>query len=220
MENLKTIKKYPIFKNIEDNDILALLRCLSARIINFKKDEEIITRGESINYFYIVLSGRGREIVTTNDGTVTTIIDYKEGEIIGLDLANPNRKTFSMDVVAVTDSSFLLVDSHRLITPCNNFCPRHTMLMHNVFILLARQNLRLANRVKELTRRSTKEKVLCYLNNMRIATKSNRFTIPFNREELANYLGVERSALSKELSELQKDGKINFRKNYFELKKD
>ena len=75
------------------------------------------------------------------------------------------------------------------------------------------------NRIKELTMGSTKEKVMCYLYNMRSNVKSSKFDIPYNRQELANYLGVERTALSKELSELQKEGVIKFQKNHFELLK-
>ena len=76
---------------------------------------------------------------------------------------------------------------------------------------------KLANRVKELTKSSTKDKVLCYLNNIKSTIKKDEFNIPFDRQELANYLGVERSALSKELSTLQKEGKIEFHKNHFKI---
>ena len=85
---------------------------------------------------------------------------------------------------------------------------------------LSNNNDAFLNRIKELTMPTTKEKVMCYLNNIRSAIKSTSFNIPYNRQELADYLGVERSALSKELSELQKAGYITFHKNHFELKKD
>lgn len=219
MENLKSIKKFLIFKDIEDKDTIALLRCLSARIVSYKKSEIIINRGERINYLYIVINGCARDIITEVNGNITTIIDYKEGDIIGLETLFANRKTFQTDIVAREDSSILLVDVFRCINPCNNYCPRHVRLMNNIISLLAKQNNKLANRVKELTKSSTKDKVLCYLNNIKTTIKKDEFNIPFDRQELANYLGVERSALSKELSSLQKEGKIEFHKNHFKILK-
>lgn len=217
MENLKSIKKFLIFRDIEDKDTIALLRCLSARIVSYKKGEMIINRGDRIDYLYIIVNGCARDTITEVNGNVTTIIDYREGDIIGLETLFSTRKTFQTDITANEDSNILLVDVFRTINPCNNYCPRHVKLMNNMISLLAKQNNKLANRVKELTKSSTKDKVLCYLNNIKSTIKKDEFNIPFDRQELANYLGVERSALSKELSTLQKEGKIEFHKNHFKI---
>ena len=219
MENLKTIKKYNLFKNIDDKDILAMLRCFNARISTFKKNKNVISSGDRINFLYIVLAGNVRETLVDSKGDITTYIDYKEGDIIGLGYAANAYKTFYSDMTALDDTTILLVDSHRFLNPCQNFCPRHTRVINNAFSSLAKQNIKLINRIKELTMGSTKEKVMCYLYNMRSNVKSSKFDIPYNRQELANYLGVERTALSKELSELQKEGVIKFQKNHFELLK-
>ena len=220
MENLKAIKKINLFKNLEENEITALLRCFSIKIISFKKNKKIVSRFERIEYIYIITSGSARETWFDDNGNITTHIDYREGDIIGLECINSNRKTFSNDITALEDTTVIALNSFRFFNPCHNFCPRHIKVINNAFTYLAKQYGKTLNRIKELTMPTTKEKVMCYLNNTRAHVKSNTFDIPYNRQELAEYLGVERSALSKELSELQKKGIISFQKNHFEIKKD
>ena len=220
MENIKSIKKIYLFKNLEDNEIVALLRCFSVKFINFRAKKKIAGRLDKIDDLYIVLSGSARETWYNEDGELTTYIDYREGDIIGLEYVSGVRKTFSGEIIALEDTVIMAINSFRFLNPCNNFCPRHTKAINNAFSYLAKQNIKLLNRIKELTMPTTKEKVMCYLNNFRAAVKSTSFNIPYNRQELADYLGVERSALSKELSELQKEGYITFHKNHFELQKD
>lgn len=219
MENLKTIKKIYLFKNLEDNEITALLRCFNVKFTKIKERKVIARKSDKIENIIILLSGRVRESWYNEDGELLTSIDYQEGDIIGLDYISGIRKTFSGEIVALEESSIMSVDSFRFLNTCNNFCPRHTKVINNAFAYLAKQNMRLLNRIKELTMPTTKEKVMCYLQNIRSSTKSNSFDIPYNRQELADYLGVERSALSKELSDLQKAGYIIFHKNHFEIKK-
>ena len=220
MENIKTIKKIYLFKNLEDNEIVALLRCFNVKFINFKPRKRLVGRLDKIDDLYIVLTGSVRESWYNEDGELTTYIDYREGDIIGLEYVSGIRKTFSGEIVALEETTVMTINSFRFLNPCNNFCPRHTKVINNAFSYLAKQNIKLINRVKELTMPTTKEKVMCYLNNVRSTVKSTLFNIPYNRQELADYLGVERSALSKELSDLQKEGYITFHKNHFELQKD
>ena len=220
MENVKSIKKIYLFKNLEENEIVALLRCFSVKFLNFKARKRLAGRLDKIDDLYIVLSGSARETWYNEDGELTTYIDYREGDIIGLEYVSGARKTFSGEIVALEETTVMAINSFRFLNPCNNFCPRHTKVINNAFSYLAKQNIKLLNRIKELTMPTTKEKVMCYLNNVRTAVKSTSFNIPYNRQELADYLGVERSALSKELSELQKEGYITFHKNHFELQKD
>ena len=219
MENIKTIKKYDLFKGFEEKEIMALLRCFNVKIINFKEKKTIITAGEKISNLYLILSGYARDTWYDFDGNINTYVDYKPGEIIGLEYAANNSKTYSSTITAIEDTTILALDSFRFLNPCQNFCPRHTKIINKAYALLSKQNQTLLSRIKELSMGSTKKKVLCYLNNVKSQTKSSEFNIPYNREELANYLGVERSALSKELSDLQKQGFITYQKSHFKILK-
>ena len=218
MENLKTIKKYHIFKNIEEKNISSLLRCLNDKVVRVINDVTFIKHQDKIHSLYIVISGIARNTVIDIDGNFITQIDYTEGDIIGLEYFYANRRTFLNDISAATDMTLLLVDSFRFVNPCQNFCPRHAALMQNAFTQLAKQASKNTNRILELTQPTTKEKVLTYLNNIKQTKKSNEFDIPYNRQELAAYLGVERTALSKELSDLKKIGKIDYHLNHFIIK--
>ena len=219
MENIKTIKKYNLFKGFEENEIIALLRCFNAKVINFKERKPIISQGEKLQYLYLILSGRARDTWYDSEGNVNTYVDYKPGDIIGLEYCAGTYKTSPSTIIATEETTILALDNYRFLNPCQNYCPRHARILNKAYVLLSRQNQALLNRIKELSMSSTKKKVMCYLNNIRQATRSSEFNIPYNREELANYLGVERSALSKELSDLQKQGYITFHKNHFTILK-
>ena len=219
MENLKTIKKLYIFKNLEDNEIMALLRCFNVKILNFREKKKIASRLDKIDSLYIILSGRVRESWYNSKGDLITSVDYTDGDVIGLEYISEQRKTFSGEIITLEETQVMSVDSFRFLNPCNNFCPRHTKAINNSFSLLAKQNMKLLNRIKEMSMPTTKEKVMTYLMNVRSQLKSNSFDIPYNRQEMADYLGVERSALSKELSDLQKEGYIVYHKNHFQIKK-
>ena len=219
MENIKTIKKYNLFKGLEDNEIIALLRCFNAKVMIFKERKHIISHGEKWQTLYFILSGHARDTWFDQEGNINTYVDYMPGDIIGLEHASNTSKTATSTIIAMKDTTVLALDNYRFLNPCQNFCPRHSKILNKAFVLLSKQNQTLLNRINELSMGSTKKKVLCYLSNIKQKEKSNEFDIPYNREELANYLGVERSALSKELSDLQKQGYIQFHKNHFIIKK-
>ena len=219
MENIKTIKKYNLFKGFEENEIIALLRCFNARIIIFKERKPIISLGEKLQNLYLVLSGHARDTWYDEEGNINTYVDYKAGDIIGLEYASSTSKTAQSTIIALEDTTIIALDNYRFLNPCQNYCPRHAKILNKAYVLLSKQNQSLLNRIKELSMGSTKKKVMCYLNNERKVHRSYEFDIPYNREELANYLGVERSALSKELSDLQKQGFITYHKNHFSITK-
>ena len=219
MENVKTIKKYELFKGFEENEITALLRCLNVKILTFKEKKAIVRSGEKISNLYLILTGRARDTWYDLDGNINTYVDYKSGDIIGLEHISSSSKTYNSTIIATEETTILALDGFRFLNPCQNYCPRHTKIINKAYALLTKQNQTLLNRIKELSMGSTKKKVLCYLNNVKTTVKSSEFNIPYNREELANYLGVERSALSKELSDLQKQGLITYHKNYFKILK-
>ena len=173
MENIKTIKKYNLFKGFEENEITALLRCFNARVLTFKERKPIISHGEKLQYLYLVLSGRARDTWYDTEGNVNTYVDYKSGDIIGLEFAANNTKSSNSTILAIEETIVLALDNYRFLNPCQNFCPRHARILNKAYVLLSKQNQNLLNRIKELSMGSTKEKVMCYLNNIKQASKSS-----------------------------------------------
>lgn len=217
MEETKLIKKFDLFKKINENDVRALFRCLQVKVVSYKKGDIILKYGDRVEYTYVIARGVARDTIIDKNGNINTHIDYMEGDIFGLEYYINNRKLSLSEIRAVSDVTLILLDSFRLLNPCENSCFRHTQVLQNLIIQLNRQNLTLIRRVKELTKNSSKEKILYYLYNVSLEKKSDEFDIPFNRQELASYLGIERSALSKEISNLQKEQLIECHKNHFKI---
>jgi len=101
---------------------------------------------------------------------------------------------------------------------CQNACTKHKILISNLFEILSKENIELIQKIENISQKTIREKLLTYFSNEVVKNKSNEFTIPFNRQDLADYLNIDRSAMSFELSKMQKEGLIEFNKNIFKLK--
>ena len=117
----------------------------------------------------------------------------------------------------MTDSDILLLDCHHLLTSCSNSCDFHNTLIRNLLHEIARKNLALNQKIRYMSEKTTRDKLMAYLSDQAKQNHSDTFTIPFNRQALADYLGVERSAMSAEISKLKKDGIIDTQKSTFRL---
>jgi CRP-like cAMP-binding protein len=123
-------------------------------------------------------------------------------------------------VVAREKSEIFFADYKRVVTSCPSSCAFHSKLIRNMLGILARKNIMMSTKLEHITKRTIKEKLLSYLAEQAKRKGSRSFEIPYNRQELADYLSVERSALSAEMSKLKSGGVIDYRKNSFELLKE
>jgi CRP-like cAMP-binding protein len=139
------------------------------------------------------------------------------GHIFGETFSMGNTTKLPVSIMAVEKSELLIFSSRRILRPCASMCSFHTVLIRNVIRDLARKNMVLMKKIEHISRRTTREKLLSYLSSQSQNKKSDVFDIPFNRQELADYLSVDRSAMSTELSRMRDDGLIKFCKNRFEL---
>ena len=120
-----------------------------------------------------------------------------------------------VNVVAAEDSTVLLLNARQVLTPCSHACACHAGLIRNLLTLCAGKNLQLSRRVLHTGPKSIRKRLLSYFSECIKRTGSYEFDIPYNRQQLADYLNVERSALSNELSLMQRDGLIRYEKNHF-----
>ena len=116
-------------------------------------------------------------------------------------------------------ATVLFWDTRRLLTPCSSACAFHTLLVRNLLSVMAQKNLQLNTKLTHLTQRSTRTKLLSYLSEESLRRDCSAFDIPFTRQQLADYLEVDRSALSNELSKMQKEGLLTYHLNQFHLNK-
>ena len=212
------MKKSKIFDNISDADIKALHFCFKTRVLNIKKGEVLIDEGEPFESIVLVLDGHLRTVINDYYGGNSILADYYTGDAVGIEEAFTNSTLAQYTLIAIEDTQVLTMNKYKVVQPCENLCPRHTQLQNNLVKIISHKNIELMQKFNHITKPSTKDKVLAYLQFVSKQTNSRYFDIPFNRQELADYLSVDRSALSFELSKLKKQGVLDFNKNHFMLK--
>lgn len=215
--NYSFLANTPLFHGIKENEIAHVLTCLGAREKHFTKHEVIFRAGESIRDIGLVMSGSVNIIVNFFWGNSQIFGHIARGDIFAENFAAIPGKELTCDVVAAEDSVILFLNFTNIVTTCHRACSYHHRLIHNLVRISAQKNLNLSSRMMHTAPKSIRERLLSYLSEQAMIHGNARFTIPFNRQELADYLGVDRSALSNELSKMQKEGLITYHKNEFTL---
>ncbi len=206
-----------LFKGIKEEEIASILQCLNAIKKSYSKGEYIWHAGDNTNYFGVVMRGQVNIMKEDILGNRVVIANIVDSQMFGESFSIAKAHAYPVSAQAATNCDIILLSSEKLTLTCDNRCAFHKKLIDNMLEIIAKKNIKLNNRINCITKKTTKQKLLFYLTNeMRISSKYE-VTIPFNREELADYLGVNRSALSRELSSLEKEGIISFNKNKFKL---
>ena len=206
-----------LFKNIKKDEIEPLLSCLGTFVKKYQKGSFIFMSGENIKSFGIVLSGSVHIIKENFWGERAIVTEISEGEVFGEVYALLNNKVCEISAVAAQKCEILFINTDRILNTCSPSCGYHSTLIKNLMIMLAFKNLSLTQKIGHMSNKSTREKLMSYFSAEAIKVGSNDFYIPFNRQQLADYLSVERSAMSKELCRMRDEGFITFNKNHFHL---
>ena len=216
----ETVLTAPLFQGVTAQELEKLLRCLSARERHYEAGEIILLAGERAESVGLVERGRVQVVRDEVWGARTLLTELEPGELFGETFAclpGP-EKTLPVTVEAASACQVLLLNYRRLVTCCAGACPFHSRLVENMLGVLAQKNLMLNRRLVHLSRRSTREKLLSYLREQAALQGSLSFTIPFNRQELADYLCVDRSAMSAALSALRREGMLETERSRFVLR--
>jgi CRP-like cAMP-binding protein len=211
----ETIKSNPLFNGIAFSDFGRMLSCLSAKTVYHQKGDIILMSGDSVNFVGLILSGSVKIIKEDINGYITILTELTVPEIFGEVFACAGIAQSPVTILAAEDVEILFIDYQKIITSCSAACPFHARLIKNMLKLVAKKNLMLNQKIEILSKRTTREKLLCFFDMQRVA--ATKFTIPFNREELAHYLCVDRSAMSNELCKMRDEGLIKFQKSTFEI---
>ncbi|NMB32910.1 MAG: Crp/Fnr family transcriptional regulator [Clostridium sp.] len=216
-KHLNILKSVELFKGIDESNILPLLSCLSGRLFAYGRNQPVLSDSESIHSFGIVLSGQLQIVQEDYYGNRAIISKVGVGQLFGESFACSKIKPLTVNVVATIESQILFIDSRKLAAPCEKACSFHRCLIQNMLNIIAKKNISLTQKIEFISKRTTRERLLSYLLHESKKAGANCFSIPFDRQELADYLFVDRSAMSAVLSKLRDEGVLNFNKNRFEL---
>lgn len=215
IEAFEAIKNNALFDGVGYNDFEKMLGCMEARTQDYKRDDIILLAGNPVNFVGVILSGGVQIIKEDMDGNVTIITELIKTELFAEAFVCAGVKISPVTVKASADCAILFINYKKIITTCSSACGFHTRLIENMLRLIAKKNLTLNQKLEILSKRSTREKLLMFFDTQRGMAK--KFTIHYNREEMAHYLCVDRSAMSNELCKMRDEGLIKFKKNEFEI---
>lgn len=216
---LPVLKKSPLFAGIDDQDVLSELGCLGARVREFPKGSFVFTAGDSISDMALVLEGCVHIVQDDLWGRRSILSSCLPGDFFGEVYASKPGSVLNVSAQAAEDSRIMLLDIGKVLTSCSSACSHHQRLISNLVGVLAGKLLVFNDKVTHISRRSTREKLLSYLSAQAQKAGSKAFDIPFDRQQLADYLCVDRAAMSVELSKLQKEGVLTTSRRHFELTK-
>lgn len=206
-----------LFWGIDDAEIEAMTRCLGMRACEYQKGEYVYRSGESVHSAALLVSGS--LIIQKDDywGNRSIVSHIAAGEMFGESYAMQNSEAIANDVIACEDSVAVLFEVQRLLTTCSNACRFHMRVIENLLQSISAKNRILTQKIDHMSKRSTREKLVSYLSAQSKIAGSASFDIPFNRQQLADYLAVDRSAMSNELCKMRDAGMLTFQKNHFSL---
>lgn len=216
-------KYYPVldrcamFQGIGKESVLAMLKCMGAKVLSYNQGETIFAEGNLAEDIGIVLSGSAQIVKIDYFGNRSIMANVVEGEIFGESFACSGVDTLPVNVIATKNCQIMIINALRIISTCSNACEFHRQIIFNLLKVVATKNLVFNQKIEVTSKRSTREKLMTYLLIQAKNAGSNEFTIPFDRQELADYLEVDRSGLSAEIGKLRKEGVLECEKGRFVL---
>ncbi len=213
---LQIVGASPLLRGIAQTELKALLQSLGVQMKVYPKNSFIWQVGEQVHLAGVVVAGSVHILREDYWGRQNILAHLGCGNVFGEVYACLQQVPLTVRVAAPNGATVLFLDVRRLLVS-NSRSAAENRLLHNLLMLMAERNLLLTQKMEYLTKRTTREKLLAYLSEQARLQQSNRFTIPFNRQQLADFLAVDRSAMSSELGKMQADGLIVYKKNNFEL---
>lgn len=214
---LPVLKRTRLFSGVGEEELPAMLNCLGAVVRSYRKGEYVFRSGEQISSITVLVEGR--LLIQKDDywGNRSIVNVIEPGELFGEAYAAPDSGALRNDVLAAEDSTAIFFDIHRVLTVCPSACRFHTLTVQNLFYAISEKNRKLVSKLDITSKRTTREKLLSYLSEEAKRQNASAFEIPFNRQQLADFLSVDRSAMSNELCKLRDAGLISFDRSRFTL---
>ena len=215
---LSVIRSAPLFSGVSEDELTAMLACLNAETREFPKDAFILRAGDTIESIGLVLSGSVLVIQEDVWGNRNILSKAGPGQTFAAAFACASGAALNVSVIAETPAAALFLNVKRILTVCPSACAHHSRIIRNLLGELAGKNLRFSEKLTHMGQRTTRAKLMSYFSAEAQRLGKYEFDIPFSRQQLADYLGVERSGLSLELGKMRGEGLLDFHKSHFVLK--
>lgn len=220
MDYIQCLSKSPLFAGVGEAEVKEMLACLNPREAEYRKGEVILPVGGCTREFGLTLSG---EVLIAQDdywGNRNILAALGPGELFAESFAARPATPLNVSAIADAPTRVLFLDMGKVLTTCPSACPHHRRIIANLLRALSERNQTLSEKLIHLGQRGTRRKLLSYLSAEAARSGSACFEIPFDRQQLADYLCVDRSALSAQLSRLKAEGILDCHRNTFRLLQD
>lgn len=216
-QDLYFLTSLPLFTGIRSEELAAMLKCLGGFKKSYKKNELLLLEGNEAHSVGVVLSGAVHMIKEDEEGEQTLLLTVKEGELFGEAFLGGSHLDIHVSFAAATACAVLFLPFYKVVHVCKKDCAFHHLLIENMLRAMGDKNVQLIHKIEIISKKTLREKIMAYLRCQSIEQNSRQFVIPLGRSELAEYLCAHRSALTRELSQMQKDGVICYKRNTFQL---
>jgi CRP-like cAMP-binding protein len=216
-EYIDKLKGMPLFEGISDDDLAPMLKCLGSYTRTYSNNEIIFLESNEILSVGVVLSGTVHMIKDDSLGNTALFSYIREGELFGETFACGTKLKARVSFQATAATSVLFLPFDKILHSCTMSCVFHHRLVENMVRLISEKNIMLMDKIDITSQKTLRSKILCYLSIQAERSGGSRLTIPLDRNELAEYLCADRSAVSRELSAMARDGLIEYNKNKFHI---
>jgi len=215
--NIKILKMSSLFQGVEENDLEAMLNCLGATERKYKKNDVILLAGTKVTSVGIVAEGNAQITRDDAEGNRAILSELEKADLFAEAYVAAGAVEVPITVIATSDCRVVWIPFSKIVGTCSTACGFHRTLVQNMMRVIAMKSIWMNEKMRILSCKTTKEKLMTYLSDYSERVGKNKFKIPFSRSELADFLSVDRSAMSRELSRLRDEGYLKYHKNEFEL---
>ena len=217
-EFLPILRSSSLFSGVSEEELAAMLSCLDTRMEAFPKEAFLLRTGDTVESIGIVLSGSVLVIQEDIWGNRNILSRAGPAQTFAAAFACAPGSILNVSVIADTPTTVLFLNVKRILHVCPSACSHHSQIIQNLLGELAEKNLRFSEKITHMGQRTTRAKLMSYFSAEAQRLGTYEFDIPFSRQQLADYLAVERSGLSLELGKMRDEGLLDFYKNHFVLK--
>lgn len=212
------LKKLKLFYGIESDNIESIMRCQNSYIRFFEKKETVLLAGDALSEVHVVLDGKVAMFQESFDASRHLYAYLTDGDFFGEHAMREKSHSSVFSYQAVTDCIILYMNWEKIIHICPNNCHFHKAMICNMLDIFMKKNIMLMEKLEVLSHKTIREKLLSYFYQQTVIQNNTRIKLPFSRTELANYLGVNRSAMTRELTAMMNEGRIDFHDGFYFIK--